>query len=483
MPPTEPLYDNPLAGRYASREMLEIFSPQNRYGTWRKMWHALAKAERELGLEFITEEHLEAMRANFDNIDFKRVAKIESETRHDVMAHMRAFAEACGEGVEAVLHAGATSAFITDNAEIILARSALDLLIRRLARTIDSLDHFAVKHSELPTLGFTHFQPAQLTTVGKRAALWLQDLVDDLSEIERLRESLALRGAKGTTGTQASYLTLFSGDHEKVVELENKIAAELGFCATVPLTGQTYPRKVDSKILGVLCGIAQSASKFSNDMRLLAHMKEMEEPFGKKQVGSSAMAYKRNPMRSERLTALSRYLMSLFTNAPITAATQWFERTLDDSANRRLVIPDAFLAADAILVLYNSVVKGLVVYPQQIAAHIHAELPFMATENILMEAVAAGGNRQELHEKIRVHAQEAGRAVKESGAANDLLERLEADSAFAMLKDKWGEILDPMKFIGRAPQQVVEFSTSYIEPIRRKYADVLSSKDDADVKV
>ncbi|TET32088.1 MAG: adenylosuccinate lyase [Planctomycetota bacterium] len=483
MPVDGAKYDNPLAGRYASEEMLSVFSPERRYGTWRRLWLELARAERELGLKFISNEHIGEMEKNLDDIDFDRVSEIEAETRHDVMAHIRAFAEACGGDVGGVIHLGATSCFVTDNTDVILIRDALDVLIRRLVRVVDSLDRFAVKYSELPTLGFTHFQPAQITTVGKRASLWLQDLADDLSELERLRENLALRGAKGATGTQASYLALFDGDSDKVVELENKLAAAFDFCATVPLTGQTYPRKVDAKVLGGLCGIAQSASKFSIDLRLLAHMREIEEPFGKKQVGSSAMAYKRNPMRAERMTALSRYLMTLAGNAPLTAASQWFERTLDDSANRRLVIPDAFLAADALLILYGSIVPGLVVYPQQIASHIHAELPFMATENILMAAVAAGGDRQELHEKIRVHAQEAAREMKESGVPNDLLDRLDGDPAFAAVKGKWGEILDPAKFTGRAPQQVIEFSTAYIEPVRRKYADVLKSSDDADVKV
>jgi adenylosuccinate lyase len=464
------LYDNPLISRYASRDMSRLWSPQVRHSTWRKLWVALAEAERELGLE-ITAAQIAELRAHVDDIDFAAAAAYEKRLRHDVMAHVHAYGDICPTA-RPIIHLGATSCYVTDNTDLLLMRQGLELLIGKLAAVIDHLARFAVEYRDLPCLGFTHLQPAQPTTVGKRATLWCYDLVLDLAEFEYRLGQLKLRGVKGTTGTQATFLTLFNGDHAKVEELDRLVTRKLGFEAAYAVTGQTYSRKVDAQVLDVLGGFAQSAHKFGTDLRLLQSRKELEEPFEKDQIGSSAMAYKRNPMRSERLCSLARFVMSLPSSAAQTMATQWMERTLDDSANRRLTIPQAFLAADAMLILYRNIVDGLVVYPQVIAKHLQEELPFMATEEILMAGVRAGGDRQELHERIRVHSQEAARQVKERGGANDLLTRLQSDSAFQSV-DLTGT-LDPLRFTGRAPQQVDRFVADVVGPIRQRYAAVLN---------
>jgi len=470
-------FDSPLAQRYASGQMCRLFSPAEKFRTWRRLWIALAEAQQELGLP-ITDEQVAQMRARRDDINFERAEALERQLRHDVMAHVHAFGEQC-PAARPIIHLGATSCDVTDNADLVGLRDALDLLKGRLATVIERLARFAREHRALATLGFTHFQPAQLTTVGKRACLWLWDLVLDFEAVAGLRAGLRMRGIKGTTGTQASFLRLFEGDHAKVRRLEQRVAEKMGFAAVQPVTGQTYTRKVDSQILFALSGIAQSAHKFANDLRLLANLKEMEEPFEKSQVGSSAMAYKRNPMRSERMTGLARVLMALEPAAAATAAEQWLERTLDDSAARRIVLGEGFLAADAVLILYQNIAEGLVVYPRMIARRIAEELPFMATENILMAGVQTGGDRQTLHEAIRRHSHDAARRVRMEGGTNDLLSRLRADPAFAKV-DIDAE-LDPARFIGRAPEQVDEFLAAHVRPLLDAHRDLLGARAEVNV--
>jgi len=465
-------YVSPLVERNASKEMSTLFGAQKKFSTWRRLWLELARAQKRLGLN-ITQEQLDQMAAHIDDIDFEKAARYEKKLRHDVMAHIHTFAEAAPKAAP-IIHLGATSCFVTDNADLIIMREALEIIAGKLAAVINLLGKFAKKYRSLPTLAFTHFQPAQLTTVGKRAALWCYEFVIDLGEIERLIETLPFRGVKGTTGSQASYLALFNGNQEKVKRLEKIVASAFGFKNICPVTGQTYPRKIDTLVVNSLALIAQSAHKFCNDLRLLANLKEIEEPFEKSQVGSSAMPYKRNPMRAERATALSRFVITLAAAPPATASEQWFERTLDDSASRRLVIPEAFLAVDGILEILINVLDGLVVYPKVIAAHVSAELGFMATENILMAAVKAGGNRQQLHEKIRQHAQAAAEQIKRFGKPNDLIDRLKADPDFAGVDFK--KTLDPKAYIGRAPQQVDEFIHDYVRPVRRKYRKQINRK-------
>ena len=448
--------------------MAELWSEQRKHSTWRRLWVALAEAERELGIE-ISESQISDLRSATDDIDFTLAAKYERELRHDVMAHVHAYGDRC-PSARGIIHLGATSCYVTDNTDLILMREALQLVQSKLVAVIDELATFAVKYRELPCLGFTHLQPAQPTTVGKRATLWCYDLVLDLGEIEYRLSALKCRGVKGTTGTQASFMTLFNGDHAKIEELDRRVSAKMGFESAYAVTGQTYSRKVDAQVLDVLSGIAQSAHKAGTDLRILQSRKELEEPFEKQQIGSSAMAYKRNPMRSERMCSLARFAMNLPANLAQTVATQWLERTLDDSANRRLVLPQAFLSIDAVLILYRNIVDGLVVYPKVIEKHLGEELPFMATEEILMAGVQAGGDRQELHERIRVHSQAAAQQVKEFGRANDLLERLKTDAAFASVD--LGNALDARRFVGRAPEQVDTFLADIIEPIRQRYGDL-----------
>ena len=459
------MYQNPLVSRYASAEMGRLWSDDRKFRTWRRLWIALAEAEAELGLP-VSPDQIAELKAHVDDIDYEKVADYERQLRHDVMAHVHAYGELCPLA-RPIIHLGATSCFVTDNADLILFREGLIQIRDRLVAVIDALASFAEQYRDLACLGFTHMQPAQPTTVGKRACLWAYDLVLDLSEVEYRLASLRFRSTKGTTGTQASFLSLFDGDHAKVEQLESLVAAKMGFEQTYAVTGQTYPRKVDVQIVGTLAGIAGSAHKAATDFRLLQNRKEMEEPFGKDQIGSSAMAYKRNPMRSERICALSRFVMSLESSASQTMATQWMERTLDDSANRRLVLPQAFLGIDALLRLYQNVAEGVVVYPEVIRQRLCEELPFMATENILMDAVRAGGDRQELHERIRQHSQQASRVVKEQGGANDLLERLAGDAAFAGI-DLQAAVL-PSRFIGRAAEQVTQFISEVIGPIRKRF--------------
>jgi adenylosuccinate lyase len=466
-PPMHEYYENPLIGRYASPEMSRLWGDERKFRTWRKLWIALAEAEAELGLN-ISQAQIAELRQQADNIDFAAAERYERKLRHDVMAHVHAYGDACPDA-RGIIHLGATSCYVTDNTDLLLMREGLRLIAGRLATVIDRLGAFARQWRDLPCLAFTHFQPAQPTTVGKRACLWAYDLVLDLTEIESRIAAIKARGVKGTTGTQASFLQLFGGDHAKVRELERRVAQKIGFDEAYPVTGQTYSRKIDSQVLAALSGIAQSASKAGTDLRLLAGRKELEEPFETDQVGSSAMAYKRNPMRAERMCGLARYVVSLESSAAATASTQWLERTLDDSANRRLVIPQAFLAVDALLILYQNITTGLVVYPNVIARHLVEELPFMATENILMAAVAAGGDRQELHERIRQHSQAAAAEVKDRGGSNDLLQRLAGDPMFA--KVDLQKSLDPAGFIGRAPEQVDEFLAEVVAPIRERYAD------------
>ncbi len=456
-------YENPLCSRYASEAMQELFSPDRKFKTWRRLWIALAETERELGLP-ISAEQIDELKAHADTINYGDAERHEARVRHDVMAHVHAYGDQC-PAARGIIHLGATSCYVGDNTDLILMAEGLKLLRSRILAVIRSLAAFAARTRDLPTLGYTHFQPAQPVTVGKRATLWIQDLMLDLDDLDHILGSFRLLGSKGTTGTQASFLSLFGGDHEKVKELDRRVAARMGFAAVFPVTGQTYPRKMDSRVLGVLSGIAQSAHKFSNDLRLLQHLKEIEEPFGKDQIGSSAMAYKRNPMRSERLASLARHVIGNSLNPAITAAGQWFERTLDDSANKRIAVPEAFLAVDAILLLYRSIAEGLVVYPTVIARHLREELPFMASENILMEAVKRGGDRQVLHEKIRQYSMEAGRRVKEDGLPNDLLRRIAADPAFALDEQELDRLLDPSAFIGRAPEQVDAFLSEEVEPL------------------
>jgi adenylosuccinate lyase len=459
-------YDNPLISRYASPEMAELFGDQRKFGLWRRLWVVLAEAEHEMGLA-VSREQVEELQAHVDDIDFKAAAAYERKLRHDVMAHVHAYGDVCPKA-RSIIHLGATSCYVTDNADLILMREALQLVARRLAVAIDQLGRFAQQHRDLPCLAFTHMQPAQPTTVGKRACLWAYDLAADIAEVEHRINTLRARSIKGTTGTQASFLHLFHGDHAKVRQLERLVSQKLGFDDSYVVTGQTYSRKVDTQVIDVLSGLAQSAHKMATDLRLLASRKEIEEPFEADQIGSSAMAYKRNPMRSERVCGLARYLISLQSSAAATASVQWMERTLDDSANRRLVIPQAFLAADAILLLLQNITAGLVVYPKIIAANLDEELPFMATENILMAAVQAGGDRQELHERIRRHSQDAALRVKQEGLANDLIIRLQNDPAFAKIDIV--AALNPRHFVGRAPEQVDEFLAAVVEPIRSRYA-------------
>jgi adenylosuccinate lyase len=458
-------YVSPLVERNASVQMAELFGPQKKFSTWRRLWLELAKAQKKLGLD-IKQTQISKMAKHLDDIDFKKAVAYETRFRHDVMAHIHTFADAAPK-VAAVIHLGATSCFVTDNTDLIIIREALQIIAAKLASVIELLASFAKKYRSLPTLGFTHYQPAQLTTVGKRAALWCYEFVMDLEEIKRRKETLPFRGVKGTTGTQASFLALFDGNHNKVKRLDDMVAAAFGFKKTCAVTGQTYQRKIDTLVINSLALIAQSAHKMCNDIRLLSNLKEIEEPFGKSQIGSSAMAYKKNPMRCERATALGRLVMSLASSPPQTAAEQWLERTLDDSANRRIVIPEAFLATDGILEILINIIDGLVVYPKVIASRIKAELPFMATENILMAAVKAGGNRQVLHEKIRKHSIAAAEQVKKFGRPNDLIDRLKKDQAFC--KVDFNKVLKPINYIGRAPQQVDEFIKEIVAPIRRKY--------------
>ncbi|MFB0551733.1 MAG: adenylosuccinate lyase [Phycisphaerae bacterium] len=471
-------YVSPLVERNASREMAELFGAQKKFSTWRRLWLELAKAQKKLGLDDIKQSHIKQMAKHLDDIDFKRAARYEKQFRHDVMAHIYAFADVAPKA-EPIIHLGATSCYVGDNADLIIMREAMQLLAAKLAAVINLLSKFAKKHRALPTLGFTHFQPAQLTTVGKRAALWCYEFAMDLQEIEHRLETLPFRGVKGTTGTQASFLALFDGKHSKVKQLDKLVATAFGFKKICAVTGQTYQRKIDALIVNTLASIAQSAHKMCNDIRLLANLKEIEEPFEKTQIGSSAMAYKRNPMRCERATSLSRLVLSLASSPQMTASEQWLERTLDDSANRRVVIPEAFLAVDGILQILINVTGGLVVYPKVIAARVAAELPFMATENILMAAVKAGGNRQELHEKIRLHSHAAGAQVKKFGRPNDLINRLKADIAFSRIN--FEKVLDPKNYIGRAPQQVDEFIRDIVTPIRRKYRKELNRKVELNV--
>ena len=461
------LYENPLNTRYASREMQENFGDEKRFRLWRKLWIALAESEMELGLP-VTKAQIDDMKAHATDIDYERAEEYEREVRHDVMAHVKAFGDAA-KSAEPIIHLGATSCFVDCNSELIIMRDGLEIILRKLVNVMDKLKKFALQYKNLPTLGFTHLQPAQLTTVGKRATLWLQDLMLDYENLQSLLSCFRLRGVKGTTGTQASFLDLFDGDAKKVKELEKRVVKKLGCEKVYGVTGQTYPRKFDYNVLCVLSQIAQSAYKFSNDIRILQNMKEVEEPFEKSQIGSSAMAYKRNPMRTERMGSLCRYMVSLPLNSAITASTQWFERTLDDSANRRIVNAQAFLTVDAILNIYLNVSENLVVYDKVIAKHVAAELPFMATENIIMECVKAGGSRQELHEHIRRLSMEAGNNVKREGKENNLLELVTKDEAFRAVWDRLDEILDARKFVGRAPEQTEEFIRNEIDPILQKY--------------
>ena len=470
-------YQNPLITRYSSAEMSRIWSPQTKFSTWRRLWVALAEAEAELGLP-ITAQQIAQLKQHTDDIDFDLARQYEQRLRHDVMAHVHTYGDACPDA-RAIIHLGATSCFVTDNTDLLLLRDSLQLVARRLAAVIDRLAKFAAEYRDLPCLGFTHMQPAQPTTVGKRACLWAYDLALDLDEIEHRIASLKARGPKGTTGTQASFLELFDGDHEKVNRLEQIVCEKIGFTQSYAVTGQTYPRKIDSQVLGELSGVAQSAHKMATDWRLLQNAKEIEEPFGKEQIGSSAMAYKRNPMRSERICALGRFVISLESSAANTMATQWMERTLDDSANRRLTLPQAFLGVDAVLLLCQNVSSALVVYPKVIAAHLDAELPFMATENILMAAVSAGGDRQDLHERIRQHSQAAAAVVKQEGGRNDLIERLSTDDAFAAVDLE--NVLDAKQFTGRSPQQVDQFVSEVVEPIRARYTDALNTEAKVEV--
>ena len=466
-------YQNPLIERYSSEEMLKQFSPMKKFSTWRKLWIALAESEKELGLN-ITDLQIEEMKKNIYNIDFKRAAEFEKEVRHDVMAHVHAFGEQCPNAMP-IIHLGATSAYVGDNTDLIVMKEALDIVKRKLAVLIDKLGKFAEETKDIPTLGFTHYQPAQLTTVGKRATLWLMDLVMDYEDVCILMDQMKMRGAKGTTGTQASYLNLFDNDHEKVSQLDEMVAIKMGFKETLAVTGQTYTRKIDAKVLGVLSGVATTLHKMTNDLRLLQSLKEIEEPFEKKQIGSSAMAYKRNPMRSERISSLCKYVLSLASSPQLVAATQWFERTLDDSANKRLAIPESFLAIDACLDIANNVTTGLVVYEKVIEKHVMAELPFMATENIIMEAVKKGGDRQKMHESIRVHSMEAGRMVKELGLENDLLDRISKDASFNLSDEDIKLLLNPSDYIGRSPEQVDAFILKHVMPIREAHASDLGT--------
>ena len=474
-------YESPLSSRYASDEMLYLFSADKKFTTWRKLWVALARAEMELGLP-VTQEQVDEMEAHLTDIDYALAAEMEKKLRHDVMAHVHTFGSACPKAMP-IIHLGATSCYVGDNTDVILMREGLELIRGKLVRVLDRLGQFARKYKDLPTLGFTHFQAAQLVTVGKRATLWMNELLMDLEEVEYRLSTLKLRGSKGTTGTQASFLELFEGDHEKVKRLEEKIAKEMGFTDVVPVSGQTYSRKLDYNVVSTLAGIAQSASKFATDLRLLCHLKEVEEPFEKNQIGSSAMPYKRNPMRCERICSLARYVIVDVGNPAVTAATQWFERTLDDSANKRLSVPEAFLAVDAILNIMLNVCSGLVVHPKVIEKHVLEELPFMASENIMMDAVKRGGDRQELHERIRVLSQEAGRNVKDLGLHNNLIELIAADPAFGLTMEQLTAHMEPSRYIGRCPEQVEEFLDQCIAPVLSRCAQDLEQGEDTQLKV
>ncbi len=468
-------YESPLASRYASEEMLYLFSQDKKFTTWHKLWVALARGEMELGLP-VTAEQVAELEEHADEVDYEAARRWESKLRHDVMAHIHAYGEQCPKAMP-IIHLGATSCYVGDNTDIILMREGLWLIRDKIVKVLAYLADFAETYKALPTLGFTHFQSAQLVTVGKRATLWMNDLLMDLEEIETRADRLALLGSKGTTGTQASFLELFDGDHQKVKELEDKIAAEMGFERVVPVSGQTYSRKMDWAVLSALSGIAQSASKFATDLRLLCHLKEVEEPFEANQIGSSAMPYKRNPMRCERICGLARYVMADVMNPAITAATQWFERTLDDSANKRISVPEAFLAVDAILNIYANVASGLVVHEKVIEKHVHEELPFMATENIMMDAVKRGGDRQALHERIRQLSLEAGHTIKDLGLPNDLVERIAAEPMFGLTQEEIETHLNPAGYIGRCPEQVEEFLTQNVKPVLARYAAALKRQD------
>ena len=472
-------YENPLCVRYASSEMKFIFSDDHKFSTWRRLWTALAKAEKELGIE-ITDAQISEMEAHLEDIDYEAAAAYERQLRHDVMAHVHAFGDVCPTA-RPIIHLGATSCYVGDNTDIIVMREGLRRVKKLLVNTVKAVSDFAEKWKDTPTLAYTHFQAAQPTTVGKRATLWIQDLLMDLDALDFQLDNLKLLGCKGTTGTGASFLELFGGDHEKVKRLETLIAKDMDFDACMAVSGQTYTRKVDYNVLSVLCGIAQSAAKFSNDIRLLSHLKEFDEPFESKQIGSSAMAYKRNPMRSERMASIANYLMADVLNPEITAATQWFERTLDDSANKRLSVSEAFLAADSILELYINITDGLVVYPKVIEKHLREELPFMATENIMMDAVKAGGDRQELHERIRELSMEAGRTVKEEGKPNDLIERIEKDPMFHVSAEDLEKALKPENYVGRAPEQTAEYLAEVIRPLLEENKEDLGLKADIEV--
>ena len=472
-------YQSPLSERYASREMQYIFSPEKKFRTWRKLWIALAETEKELGLP-ITQEQIDELKAHKDDINFDVAKEREKLVRHDVMSHVYAYGLQC-PNAKGIIHLGATSCYVGDNTDIILMTEALKLVRKKLVNVMAELASFAEKYKDQPTLAFTHFQPAQPTTVGKRATLWLMELKLDLDDLDYVISSMKVLGSKGTTGTQASFLELFDGDHEKCRRADQMIAEKMGFTGCFPVSGQTYSRKVDSRVLSVLAGIAQSAHKFSNDIRLLQHLKEVEEPFEKNQIGSSAMAYKRNPMRSERIASLANYVMADMMNPMLVASTQWFERTLDDSANKRLSIPEGFLAVDGILDLYLNVVDGLVVYPKVIEKRLMSELPFMATENIMMDAVKAGGDRQELHERIRELSMEAGRNVKAEGKDNNLLELIAADPSFNLTLEELKKTMDPKKYVGRAPQQVEEFLDEVIRPVLEENKDLLGIKAEINV--
>ena len=472
-------YQSPLSERYASKEMQYIFSPDKKFRTWRRLWIALAESEKELGLN-ITDEQIEELKAHKDDINFEVAKEREKLVRHDVMSHVYAYGVQCPKA-KGIIHLGATSCYVGDNTDLIIMTEALKLVKKKLINVLDELAKFADKYKDQPTLAFTHFQPAQPTTVGKRATLWMMELTLDLEDLDYLIDNMKLLGSKGTTGTQASFMELFNGDHDTIKKLDQKIAEKMGFTGCYPVSGQTYSRKIDSKVLNVLAGIAQSAHKFSNDIRLLQHLKEVEEPFEKNQIGSSAMAYKRNPMRCERMASLANYVMSDAMNPMLVASTQWFERTLDDSANKRLSVPEGFLAIDGILDLYLNVVDGLVVYPKVIEKHMMAELPFMATENIMMDAVKAGGDRQELHERIRTLSMEAGRNVKEKGLDNNLLELIAADPAFNLSLDELKAAMEPSRYVGRSKEQVEEFLAEVIAPILEANKDVLGVKAEINV--
>ncbi|OUP08509.1 adenylosuccinate lyase [Anaeromassilibacillus sp. An200] len=472
-------YESPFSSRYADEEMKYLFSEEKKFRTWRKLWIALAQAEHELGLP-VTQEQIDELTAYQDDINYEVARAREKEVRHDVMSHVYAYGVQCPKA-KPIIHLGATSCYVGDNTDIIIMTEALHLVQKKLVLVVRALSRFAEQHKDQPTLAFTHFQPAQPTTVGKRATLWIQDLLMDLEDVEYQLSKAKLLGSKGTTGTQASFLELFDGDYEKVRELDRKIAEKMGYSACFAVSGQTYSRKLDSQILSVLSGIAQSAAKFSNDIRLLQHLKEVEEPFEKNQIGSSAMAYKRNPMRTERMASLARYVIADSLNPAMTASAQWFERTLDDSANKRISVPEAFLAVDAILNLYRNVTDGLVVYPKVMEQRLRRELPFMATENIMMDAVKRGGDRQQLHERIRVHSMAASRVVKEEGGENDLLERIAGDSLFGVTLEELEKMMEPSRYVGCAPLQTAGFLHDVVEPVLAKYQEIAEETPEINV--